>query len=204
MKTKYYILLAFAALLAFFYCSCSKSDKCRKYELPPATQSGENTFGCLVNGNVMIPRGVIYGPTPKIFSFNFETGELMMWINFYSYESDYECGIPSTVLKLIVDDINKTGVVDNTKVWCHTEIYYSQISARNYYYSSNLSALHANFEITKLDTTNRIISGIFELDCAYYVGDSYSYNHKAIVTEGRFDFKYIPDGSWVTGYSNND
>lgn len=36
--------------------SCKK-DKASEDQLPPATQTGANTFGCLVNGKVFVPKG---------------------------------------------------------------------------------------------------------------------------------------------------
>lgn len=34
-----------------------KKDKASEAQLPPVTQTGANTFGCLVNGKVFVPRG---------------------------------------------------------------------------------------------------------------------------------------------------
>jgi hypothetical protein len=56
------LLFLFATLLTLF--SCSKDDnKSQKPidQLPPATQVGANTAGCLVNGEAFLPKGTSLG-----------------------------------------------------------------------------------------------------------------------------------------------
>ena len=50
------IILKTAVLLflTFTLINCTKSDD--QDQLPPATQTGANTFGCLINGKVFIPK----------------------------------------------------------------------------------------------------------------------------------------------------
>ena len=56
-------LLLYAALLTLTQCSqCKKNDPTPLAQLPPATQTGANTFGCLVNGQVWLPNQN-YGPS---------------------------------------------------------------------------------------------------------------------------------------------
>ena len=52
-------ILTFLAIL--FLASCSKDDNLEPTptpvsQLPPETQTGANTFGCFINGNLLIPR----------------------------------------------------------------------------------------------------------------------------------------------------
>jgi hypothetical protein len=57
--------------------SCSKKDDCDNPVdcLPPATQTGEGTIGCLVNGEVFKPGGSqLGGPTQQVF-YQFVDGE---------------------------------------------------------------------------------------------------------------------------------
>lgn len=62
-----YLLTAFTFLLLTAM-SCRKNKDNQKDKLPPATQVGANTFGCLVNGKVYIPKGYsgTGTPNPKI------------------------------------------------------------------------------------------------------------------------------------------
>tara|TARA_R110002073_G_C9371447_1_gene572214 strand:+ start:845 stop:1168 length:324 start_codon:yes stop_codon:yes gene_type:complete len=56
------IILKTAVLLflAFTLINCSKKDNLitlvEEDQLPPITQTGANTFGCLINGKVFIPK----------------------------------------------------------------------------------------------------------------------------------------------------
>ena len=59
MKDKFYF---HAVLLLFIF---STFEGCKKHtnsgnpidQLPPETQTGANTFGCLINGEVFLPKG---------------------------------------------------------------------------------------------------------------------------------------------------
>ena len=46
-------------LFAFSLSCCSKDDDKSSYQLPAETQTGANTFGAIINGQVMIPRNSI-------------------------------------------------------------------------------------------------------------------------------------------------
>lgn len=43
---------------AFLFAACACTKKAEK-QLPPATQTGANTFGCTLNGQVFIPNKAI-------------------------------------------------------------------------------------------------------------------------------------------------
>lgn len=52
-----YIILT-ACLTMFIGAGCKKNKpKTELEKLPPITQTGANTFGCLVNGRTWIPKG---------------------------------------------------------------------------------------------------------------------------------------------------
>ena len=53
MKTKLFTTLFFVA--ALFCIGCSDNDPPQD-QLPPITQNGANTFGCVINGEVLIPK----------------------------------------------------------------------------------------------------------------------------------------------------
>lgn len=52
MKNLFLLILAFTLSC----CSRSSEDSSSQDQLPPATQTGANTAGCLVNGKVLIPK----------------------------------------------------------------------------------------------------------------------------------------------------
>lgn len=55
-KQFYFLLLAFCFLLTTGM-QCKKSSETPKEVLPAETQTGKGTFGCLVNGEVWLPKG---------------------------------------------------------------------------------------------------------------------------------------------------
>ncbi|WP_162550068.1 hypothetical protein [Hymenobacter nivis] len=66
---KAFLLLSLALLLG-----CKKTEQAPADQLPPATQTGANTLGCLVNGQPWTPQGyngssnysVVYDPTFRL------------------------------------------------------------------------------------------------------------------------------------------
>jgi|GEM_PF-141820 len=206
MNTKTPIFLTLLALLLFFQGSCEKVDNdCPTYKLPPATQSGENTIGCLVDDVVLVPnRGRGWNvPYTKRFRYNEETGELFFWIIFYAEDKDYECGYHKTSMRFSANSIFNEGEIEADKFGVTTDIYPSG-ELKTYRYRSFMTGISSKLKITKLDTTKNIISGIFSFEAYRGTSDDYNPNDKLNVTEGRFDFNYYPDGSYVTGYSNDD
>ena len=205
MKTKKIIpLLALFILMLFLQGSCKKeTDRCPTYKLPPATQTGANTFGCLVNDVVFVPRfGGLFAPKPIKFLYNEQTGELRFWIIFSANERDYQCGFPETDLDFSASEVFSTGKVEHGQYRAFVDYFPIQFDrGESYGYRNTLPNLNAKLEITKLDTVENIISGVFEFEASQ---DFPVINPEKIlyVTEGRFDFRYNQDGSVVEGYSN--
>src|SRR5690606_15756134 len=69
----FFMKLTFRLLILLFLLtgnSCSKKDNCENPVacLPPLTQTGEGTIGCLINGEVFKPGGSpLSGPTQQAF-----------------------------------------------------------------------------------------------------------------------------------------
>jgi hypothetical protein len=61
--------LLLSAIVAITMAACNKDDnKAPIDQLPPATQTGENTVGCLVNGEAFLPNGTnLGGPVLSCF-----------------------------------------------------------------------------------------------------------------------------------------
>lgn len=57
MKTTFKTLSMAAIALSFLAAECDKEKLAPIDQLPPATQTGANTFGCLINGEVFKPSG---------------------------------------------------------------------------------------------------------------------------------------------------
>lgn len=62
-----------AAVILFTACGCSKDNL--QEQLPPATQTGANTFGCLFNGKVF----TLASPGPAIYATLAERPNFSIW-----------------------------------------------------------------------------------------------------------------------------
>jgi hypothetical protein len=77
-------LLLYLCLATLTQCSKCKDDPIPVNQLPPATQTGAGTFGCLVNGQAWMPKGndgfsnysVAYDPTYRQGTLNVSTYRL--------------------------------------------------------------------------------------------------------------------------------
>jgi len=49
-------LLTYILLLNLFLAGSCNQDNDEQFDLPPITQTGKNTFGCIIKGRVMLPR----------------------------------------------------------------------------------------------------------------------------------------------------
>lgn len=173
-NTLWLLLLALSSLFA----ACKKdSPQDELSKLPPTTQTGANTFGCLVNGKAWMPAGggvfdnllsVIYDPT-------FQGGNL-------SIRAKKIMNGTTTRITLNGDSINFVGVYP-LLLHSHFNVVYSdQINCDFHtYYDTPLSG---SLNISKFDTTNRIISGTFSFKVSTAGCGIID------VTEGRFDVKY--------------
>lgn len=167
------IFLVFTALILYY--GCKNDDDQPKNpidQLPPPTQTGENTFGCLVNGKPFSITsssqiGAVYQGGLLQFSATFEEGSSDETVAFnlinplnenQAYEFDnnsYRAGY-----SLLPDGIICIYEFDDT--------------------------FEGAILFTNIDTINFIISGTFEFST---VTD----NCETInITNGRFDMQYIP------------
>ncbi|SHE75437.1 hypothetical protein SAMN05444278_10543 [Psychroflexus salarius] len=165
-------------------CCCSNDDDNNNGEtLPPATQTGANTVGCLVNGEVFLPKSEGINPA-VVCNYEYEEGE------FY--------------FNLVFSDLRGTGVktvsVRTSEIALQADSTYSLdqdntifdsfigggglygINATNYFYTN--SANTGELTITRLDLSNSIISGTFWFDAINDKGDIVE------IREGRFDYQY--------------
>ena len=181
MKRK---LLLYAALLTLTQCSKCKNDPTPAdpaAQLPPATQIGANTFGCLVNGQPYTPSGyngtsnyaVLYDQGPNGANLNILTyriaGTGSQYINL-------SCG-PVTIARKFSLDIP---VTEGTAAYVNTA---GQFPCNSYEGNQAPNYRRGQLIITRLDPQAGIISGTFEFTLAKPGCDTIK------VTQGRFDKK---------------
>lgn len=167
----------FLAFLLFCLDGCFLfPDSSTKETLPPATQTGANTFGCYVNGKVWLPKGNV-GPSNLDSSYDptFDSGTFD--IATYRILSEQN----QQYIYIFMTNLNKAGSykLDNIKVGSATFDYSTQCN----YDRDSLVYRNGFLEITKFDLSKGIISGTFEFTLHKQNCDTLK------ITQGRFDMK---------------
>jgi hypothetical protein len=181
-------LLSLTALLLLAAASCAKKAQPspKSDTLPPITQEGKNTFGCLVNGKVWLPGG---GGQPAI--------------NPQYWKGSFGGGGQKSVYNSSNQPIIKQGVgwsiypiYDTGKYYIKNG--YAQIGTlakvlggdfrddivNHNYDVKDEDSLKNWVHISRIDSVNRIISGTFNL---FFRDPGYD---TIRVTDGRFDVIY--------------
>ena len=171
---KIYLLLPLLGVLL----SCRKDDPNPVDQLPPATQTGANTFGCLVNGRAWTPQGndgtsnysVVYDAGLNGGLFDLKTYRYPGGTNdFQSISLDITSN--AQVGSYSLGNAQQTRVVfQDTKTNC----YWSSRESATTYRRGTLT-------ITRLDLRAGIVSGTFAFTLYRPGCDSVR------VTQGRFD-----------------
>ncbi len=160
--------------------SCKKNVD----ELPDPSQSGSNTFGAKVDGNMWVPQG--FGPFPASNLLEARMSGNDITINARNFASSPN----ETEFQLTIYNVIAPGVyLLNTDV-AHP----NGASSYAYYVKRNMSPINewitsstytGSVTITKIDIVNRIVSGTFQFDAL----NMYNTPQPIHVTEGRFDVK---------------
>ena len=163
--------LQYLPLLFLFLFSCKDDDA--NVELPPATQTGERTFGAYVNGEVWVPKG-----RPSTFRSNFSV----------VYESGYRGGSlemeayrteDQENMHIYMGQLNKEGAYSLDDPKNGAAIFRGDCV----YEREDEVYREGTLEITRLDMEAGIIAGKFDFILAKEGCDTIR------VTEGRFDYK---------------
>lgn len=175
MKNLLLVCLCVAALV-----SCKKSVD----ELPDPTQSGANTFGAKVDGNLWAPQG--FGPIPANDILEARMSGHDIVINARNFASSPN----ETEFQLTIYNVTASGTyLLNTNV-SHP----NGAASYGYYVKRNMtpqnewltSATHTGWvNITRIDTVNMIVAGTFQFNAM----NIYNAPQLLQVTEGRFDVK---------------
>jgi hypothetical protein len=176
-----YLLIATA--LAFITC-CKKTDSldAELAKLPPITQTGANTFGCLVNGKAVTPNSSCincpppleggYDPSPN--------GQFSLRCYFDNGNKSIGFGLDSIFTYknfIALDSVNK-----NTRVGIYNG--FAPDSCKWVATVFNFKKINGRFNLTKVDIPSRIFSGTFD----FTINTQNCGNYE--VTNGRFDYKF--------------
>jgi len=172
-----YILLIFLATTI----SCCNNDDDNPPpdpvdQLPPATQTGAGTFGCLLDGEVFLPGNV---PNKLDCVYQFVNG------GYYFSLQGSKRYIDNNVILIGLSTKNLEVSSNNTYILkenINQNAHGTFISNREIYYTSEEQS--GELKITKLDYDNHIVSGTFWFD----VMDSDGIVHE--IRDGRFDVQF--------------
>lgn len=186
---KYIIFFSVLLVFCFTFSVCKKDDPGCPPDLPCATQTGENTFGCYIDGEPWVAgiASYVWDPTLHKIEANYDEP---------SYGKQYFNGFQLTATR--IDSIS----YDFWKFSCspilselelkHDHLASLRFEARLTSPLSDFYHLDTMFpykiQITHLDTSKNIASGRFDLTMV-----SSSKTDTIKITEGRFDIRYNPE-----------
>lgn len=172
-----FIVLAFALVTI----SCNKEIT----ELPPATQTGANTFGLKLNGAMWVPKGFAGIPDSDLLKARLLGDVLIITAqNFSSSPTETE-------FEIKIYGVSGTG----TYLLNSNTSYPNGPGSYGYHVKRRINPLDewitsaaqtGTVIITKLDTVAKIVSGTFEFNAENRLNAAQT----IAVTEGRFDIKY--------------
>lgn len=194
MKTQPSTLAALALLLiitAALCQGCKKDDNLPwpLSELPPATQTGENTFGCLINGEPFVPGIYVWDPlSHKLLSSYDESNYGLQDNNRFYVQAVYRADSCFTSISFGLMPITSIGTYLSNQLdyyGVHSYIFTNESKGD---YSLDTSTPHY-ITLVKLDTIKNIASGIFEMDLRN-INDT---SDVLQIRKGRFDVRYFPE-----------
>jgi len=155
--------------------------------LPPDTQEGKNTFGCLVNGEVWVPRVPIFAVTiyDKAISFDESKGLGYGYGTFRLVDAPIDDWMSLSFGFTFFEP----SVFHTTPDGSDSSLFRVKFQRGNSgYYKPDYSVPLASntWKVTKVDTVNNFISGTFE----FTLIDETNPNDTLKFTEGRFDLLY--------------
>lgn len=178
-------------LFTTFSLSCCNKDEDKTpiEQLPPATTTGANTAGCLVNGVAFLPKGSSqFGPTLSCFYQQLQDGyHLGLSLTEKGTNENKSVNISTNPLQLIENSTYNLGEQTNNgsnynsnfgEFWITSNI----VNAIQY---TTTATVTGELKITKLDMQQKIISGTFWYDAINSDGE------KVQVRDGRFDMRYV-------------
>lgn len=178
----------FLLLLTVFVISCCSKDDNYRDGLPAETQIGKGTAGCLVNGNVFIPKGNNQlGPTLSSFYQPGQNGPRFgLHIAAKGKGETRSVSVATNLETLAEGSTYELGdIIEGSNGY---ESHFGEYTiASSYVPTTFFSTTNLNkgeLKITKLDTLKNIISGTFWFDAVNSSGE------KTEVRQGRFDMKF--------------
>lgn len=170
------ILILLLVVITFSSCDLLHDDNQNSdNKLPPITTTGENTLGCLINGELFLPKGglpgVISGASVNpMISYEEADGTFQIFASNSNLKYDFYIIGEKAVFSIGELDFGTGSYIRNTN-----------LDVCKYHYIDTLSS---KLSITNIDMENNIASGTFVGDFSNFCGDTLR------ITHGRFDIEY--------------
>jgi hypothetical protein len=162
---------------------CNKDDDNSSDTLPPVTQTGANTVGCLVNGKVFLPKNEGINPS-VVVNYEFFNGDFFFNLRFTDQRNGSNEGVRLRTQRIDLQ-VGETYIL-NLNTESDGDFTGSggeyQTSVSNEYLTTTTNT--GELTITRLDLSNSIISGTFWFDAINEQGDIVE------IRDGRFDYVY--------------
>lgn len=175
--------IIFILLTAFVVCCCSKDDDRQKTELeklPPPTQIGAQTFGCLIDGKAFVPPK--FGTNSPHAFYQFVDGAYTLSIYGGTSGGPNLKGINIGCLDMPLIQQATYQLKESL-----TNNYFGKYSIGGgiTYNGTSTKELPGTLTITRFDPVNFIISGTFS-----FKAKEISTGETVEITDGRFDMQY--------------
>jgi hypothetical protein len=161
--------LLFSILLGMVFISCKK-EKTGAEGLPPETQTGANTFGCLIKDELLTPGGRRSLECYYRYMGNGPWGGYHFILSAKRKRGDGEFGVSMVVDSIKLQEGVKYKLSLQGRGRADDQYYfYTRFAPLSYYYTDS-TRFTGELWIKKLDTVQRIVAGTFWFDAENYNG----------------------------------
>lgn len=178
------LLLFFAVLILCFGCKKNKSENPID-QLPPETQTGARTFGCLIDGHAFTPSGSTLTGTPLTCAYQLVNNGYYLGLMANTRISNgliRSIGLFTDSVEIQEGVIYQLGKRINGST---SAMYFKELSSSEYeQYQTDGIIYKGELHIKKLDVFNHILAGTFWFDATVN-------GKKVEVREGRFDLPFV-------------
>ncbi len=185
------IILTACLAILLTAASCKKNNNnSATDQLPPITQTGANTFGCLINGNVWLPKGYDGNFLNSRITVDPSYADGDLTVRVYRIDNGIKVRMSLTSDSIKTIGIYQIGTISRTKFVLqknnvdNSTNYCDVIQHTNG--GPNPSNISGFIKITRYDLTNRIFSGEFEIT---FNNTNCGFGEPVRITQGRFDYR---------------
>lgn len=187
---KFFTYLSVLCFYLFIITACKKHAVAPINQLPPETQYGANTFGCLVNGKVFKPGGISLTPTLQCYYQDlYGTNNPGYFFGLDAIDHSNPANFPYLGIFADSVEIKDAGVIPLIRRHIKGEAFgdygvYKTGRDPIHYLTDDTRDMKGELNIKYFDSLKQIISGTFWFNAINDNGDTVK------ITNGRFDVHY--------------